>query len=113
MSTDAKPKWVTVVVAASMMGVSERQARRRLKRIDADLEGRLLKPLGTKTMPSGAQASKYLVCLPVLREAMDHEHDASADIVELRAELSEVKRKLESLRKAVKPLLVRRAPRDV
>ncbi len=110
---EPRSKWVTVAVAASMMGVSERQARRRLKRLDADLDGRLLKPLGTKTMPRGTQASKYLVCLPVLREATDHEHDASADIVELRAELSEVKRKLESLRKAVKPLLVKRAPRDV
>lgn len=96
-----------------MMGLSERQARRRLKRIDDDLEGRLLKPIGTKTLPRGTQASKYLVCMPVLREAMGHEHDASADIVELRTELSEVKRKLEALRKAVRPLLVKRTPRDL
>jgi hypothetical protein len=112
VSDAQKPKWVTVAVAAALMDLSERQARRRLKQLDADLDGRLLKAIGTKAMPSGNQPSKYLICLPVLRAAMDAETDDSAAIVELRAEVTLMRHKLEALRKAVRPLLAKRTPRQ-
>jgi len=106
-----KSKWVTVAVAASMMGIGKRGALKRLRKLDADLDGRLLKAIGTQAKPtgSGSQATKYLVCLPVLREAMDPAtEDHSRELAELRAELSVVHGKLEALRKAVKPLLSKR-----
>jgi hypothetical protein len=104
-----KPKWVTVAVAAKLMGLGKRGALKRLVKLDAELEGRLLKSIGVKAMPKGAQASKYLVCLPVLREAMEPElEDHSRALAEVRAELSLVSQKLEALRKAVKPLLDKR-----
>ena len=76
------------------MGLGKRGALKRLKKLDADLEGRLLKPLGTQARPSGngSQATKYLVCLPALREALDPAtEDHSRELAELRAEVSEVK----------------------
>jgi hypothetical protein len=92
------------------MGIGKRGALKRLKKLDADLDGRLLKAIGSQAKPTGgSQATKYLVCLPVLREAMDPAtEDHSRELAELRAELSVVSRKLEALRKAVKPLLARR-----
>lgn len=105
--------WVTVAVAAGLMGIGKRGALKRLRKLDADLDGRLLKAIGTKATPArtGTQASKYLVCLPVLREAMDPEtEDKSRELAELRAELTLVREKLEALRKAVRPLLGKRSP---
>lgn len=105
---------MTVAVAASMMGLGVRGARKRLKRLDDELHGRLLRPIGTKVMPRGPQASKYLVCLPVLREALDPElEDHARELAELRAELSLVSEKLEALRRAVRPLLAQAKPSRV
>jgi hypothetical protein len=109
-----KPTWVTVAVAASLMGLGKRGALKRLVRLDRQLEGRLLRAIGTKAMPKGAQASKYLVCLPVLREAMDPDlEDHSRALAEVRAELTLMHQKLEALRKAVRPLLPKATPEKV
>jgi hypothetical protein len=101
----SEPTWVTVAVAATMMGVGKRAALIRLRKLDADLDGRLLKPIGTKAMPKGPQASKFLVCLPLLRARDPEAEEQSREIAQLRVELSEVLAKVESLRRAVKPLL--------
>lgn len=103
-----KPRWATVAVAAGLMKIGKRGALKRLRKLDAELDGRLLKAIGAKAMPKGTQASKYLVCLPVLREAMEPEtEDRERELAELRAELSLVREKVEALRRAVKPLLAK------
>src|SRR5690349_8882555 len=116
MPSERPSKWVTVAVAASLMKLGKRGALKRLRKLDSDLDGRLLKAIGTKSTPArtGTQASKYLVCLPVLREAMDPEtEDKSRELAELRAELTLVRQKLETLRKAVRPLIGRLKPSGV
>jgi len=110
---DATATWVSVAVAAQMMGVGKRAALIRLRKLDADLDGRLLKPIGTKAMPRGTQASKFLVCLPLLRARDPEAEEQSREIAQLRVELSEVRSKLESLRKAVRPLLGKLKPSGV
>ena len=104
---------MTVAVAASMMGVGKRAALIRLRKLDAALDGRLLRPLGTKAMPGGAQASKFLVCLPLLRGLDPDVEDKTREIAQLKADLSEVRQKLEALRKAVRPLLAKTKPSRV
>jgi hypothetical protein len=108
--SDVQSKCVTVAVAASMMGLGKRGALKRLRKLDADLDGRLLRAIGTKATPTrtGTQASKYLVCLPVLREAMEPAtEDHSRELAGLRAEVASLRQKVEALRKAVKPLLAK------
>lgn len=83
-----------------MMGVCKRQALRRLARRDAELDGRLLRRLGDKRMPRGVQASKYLVSVTVLREAMRPD-DAARDVERLRLEVSALWLQLGSLRRAL------------
>lgn len=104
------PKWVTVAYAATLMKIGKRGALKRLRQLDADLDGHLLRATRLQTTPSGTgkQATKYLVCLPVLRAALDPEIDQSRELAELRAELTLVRQKLEALRKAVRPLLAKR-----
>jgi hypothetical protein len=109
----SEPTWVTVAVAAQMMGIGKRAALTRLRKLDADLGGRLLKPIGTKAMPKGTQASKYLVCLPLLRARDPEAEEQSREIAQLKAELSELHRKLEALRKAIRPLLGKVKPSRV
>lgn len=95
-----------------MMGLGKRGARKRLVKLNADLEGRLLKAIGIKITPKGfEQATKYLVSLDVLRQEMTpNSEDHSAELAEVRAELTLMGEKLEALRKAVKPLLTKRRP---
>jgi hypothetical protein len=110
MSVYQRP-WVSVAVAAGLMKLGKRGALKRLRKLDADLDGRLLKAIGMKATPNrtGTQASKYLVCLPVLREAMEPQtEDHGRELAEVRAEVASLRMKFEALRKAVKPLLAKR-----
>lgn len=101
-------EWVSVSVAASLMGVCKRQALRRLRRLDLELGGRLLRPMGSKRMPGGVQASKYLVSTTVLREALEGAPiDVERDFVRLRLEQLLICEKLEALRRVVRPLMRR------
>jgi hypothetical protein len=97
-------EWITVANAASMMGVCKRQALRLLARRDVELEGRLMRRVGDKRMPRGVQASKYLVSVTVLREAMRAD-GAERDIESLRLEVAMLRQQLAAIRRAVRPLL--------
>ncbi len=97
-------EWISVANAASLMGVCKRQALRLLARRDAELDGRLLRRVGDKRMPSGIQASKYLVSVSTLREAMRAD-GAERDIESLRLEVVMLRQQLAALRRAVRPLL--------
>jgi len=100
--------WVSVAVAAALMGVCKRQALRRLRRLDVELYGRLLRSIGSKRMPRGRQASKYLVCIAVLREALaGPPSDVQRDFERLRLEQLLIAEKLEALCRRVRPLLRR------
>jgi hypothetical protein len=46
-SSRADPKWVTVAVAAAHMGLRVRGAQKRLRKLDAELDGRLLNGVAT------------------------------------------------------------------
>lgn len=96
--------WITVAHAASLMGVCKRQALRRLVRRDAELDGRLLRRLGDKRMPSGLQASKYLVSVVMLRESMRPEL-VERDVESLRLEVAMLRQKLSALCRDVRPFL--------
>ena len=103
--------WVTVAVAASLMGLCKRQALRRLRRIDAELGGRLLRSIGAKRMPRGAQASKLLVNTAALRDALHPPANSlERDFERLRLEQVLTAQKLEALCRRVRPLL--RRPSD-
>lgn len=92
------------------MGVCKRQALRRLTRKNAEVGGRLLKPLGDKRMPRGVQASKYLVSTTVLREALRTEPgDVERDIQALRLDQVLISERVEALRRFVRPLARRLA----
>jgi hypothetical protein len=101
---DREREWISVACAASMMGVCHRQALRLLTRRNAELEGRLLRRVGEKRMPGGVQASKYLVSLTVMREAMRAD-GAERDIESLRLEVAMLRSKLAAICRAVRPLL--------
>ena len=104
----ASTEWVSVAVAAQLMGVCKRQAQRRLRRLDRELGGRLLRSIGRKRMPGGGQASKYLVCTRVLLDALRAgPEDAKRDFERLRLEQVLIAEKLEALRRLVRPLLRR------
>lgn len=108
-----KRHWITVAVAGELLGLGKRGALKRLRKLDADLGGRLLRSIGTKAMPKGVQPSKFLVCLPVLREALDPEvEDQARELSELRVELRLLREKVEALRRAVRHLLPRRQPKS-
>lgn len=97
-------EWITVAAAAPMMGVCKRHALRLLVRRDAELDGRLLRRIGVKHMPSGDQASKYLVSLTLLRESMRPD-DAARDIERLKLEVVLLGQQLATLRRDVRRLL--------
>jgi hypothetical protein len=101
-------EWVSVATAAQLMGVCKRQALRRLRQLDRELGGRLLRSLGRKHMPDGVQASKYLVCTRVLLEALrTAPHDVERDIQTLRLEQALIAQRVEVLRRLVRPLVRR------
>ena len=101
-------EWVSVATAAQLMGVCKRQALRRLRRLDRELGGTLLRSIGRKRMPGGSQASKYVVSTPVLLDALRAgPEDAKRDFVRLRLEQLLIVEKLEALRRVVRPLLRR------
>lgn len=110
---EREPIWISVAVAAQMMGLCERQARRRLKALDAESDGTLLRPIGVKRMPkTGRHAVKFLVCLPVLRAAVAEQAGGPiTDILLMRQEIDELRREVDYLRSAVKPFLARIAPK--
>lgn len=96
-------EWISVAHAASLMGVCKRQALRLLARRDAELEGRLMRRVGDKRMPGGIQASKYLVSVTLLREAMRHDC-AERDLEGLRLEMVMLRKQLAAIRRAVRTL---------
>jgi hypothetical protein len=96
--------WITVAHAAALLGVSKRQALRRLVRRDAELGGRLLRRLGDKRMPRGVQASKYLVSVAMLSESMRPDL-AERDFVSLRLEVAMLRQQLAALCRDVRPIL--------
>jgi hypothetical protein len=104
-------EWISVANAAALMGVCKRQALRVLARRNVELEGRLLRRLGDKRMPSGVQASKYLVSVAVLREAMRPD-DAVRDIERLGLEIMLLRQQLEVIRRVVRSLLRPRSHAD-
>jgi hypothetical protein len=97
-------EWISVADAAALMGVCKRQALRLLARRDAELDGRLMQRVGDKRMPSGIQASKYLVSVTILRESM-RANCAERDIESLRLEVVMLRQQLAALRRAVRRLL--------
>ena len=106
MQTD----WVSVAVAASLMGLCKRQALRRLRRLDGELGGRLLRSIGDKRMPGGIQASKWLVNTAALREALQPSaSDLQRDFERLRLEQALTAQRLEALVTRLRPLLRRQA----
>lgn len=100
--------WVSVAVAAALMGLCKRQALRRLRRLDGELGGRLLRAIGDKRMPRGRQASKFLVCTAVLRDALQASPgDVQRDFERLRLEQVLIAEKLDALCRRLRPLLRR------
>lgn len=93
-------EWITVADAASLMSLSKRQAARRLAVLDAELAGRLLRPIGRKVMPGGEQPSKVLVSVTILREAMRSDH-AERDIQAMRLEIVTIQHQLAAIRRAL------------
>lgn len=103
-------EWVSVAVAASLMGLCKRQALRRLRRLDGELGGRLLRAIGDKRMPRGIQASKWLVNTAALREALaPTASTVERDIERLRLEQAITAQRLEALLRRLRPLLRREA----
>lgn len=101
-------EWVSVAVAASLMGLCKRQALRRLRRLDGELGGRLLRSIGDKRMPRGIQASKWLVNTAALREALEpHAGELQRDFERLRLEQALTAQRLEALCRRLRPLLRR------
>jgi hypothetical protein len=101
-------EWVSVAVAASLMGLCKRQALRRLRRLDGELGGRLLRSIGDKRMPRGQQASKLLVNTSALREALEpRASDVERDIERLRLEQVLTAQRLDALCRRLRPLLRR------
>jgi hypothetical protein len=101
-------EWVSVAVAASLMGLCKRQALRRLRRLDVELGGRLLRSIGDKRMPSGRQASKFLVNTAALREALQPSAtDLQRDFERLRLEQALTAQRLEALLRRLRPMLRR------
>lgn len=101
-------EWVSVAVAASLMGLCKRQALRRLRRLDGELGGRLLRSIGRKRMPCGIQASKWLVNTAALREALQPSAtDLERDFERLRLEQALTAQRLEALVRRLRPLLRR------
>jgi hypothetical protein len=88
------------------MGVSPRQARRLLARRNVEVEGRLLRSIGNKTMPGGrVQSSKWLVSMAVFRESMRPDDGADRDIEKLRLEVLLIGQQLAAMRRAMRPIL--------
>lgn len=101
-------EWVSVAVAAALMGLCKRQALRRLRRLDVEQGGRLLRSIGDKRMPRGLQASKLLVNTAALREALEPSAAAlERDIERLRLEQLLTAQRLDALCRRVRPLLRR------
>ena len=104
-------EWVSVAVAAALMGLCKRQALRRLRRLDAEQGGRLLRAIGDKRMPGGLQASKFLVNTAALRDALQPSAtDLQRDFVRLRLEQVLTAQKLDALCRRLRPALRRQAP---
>jgi hypothetical protein len=90
------------------MGLCKRQALRRLRRLDVELDGRLLRSIGDKRMPGGIQASKWLVNTAALREALTPTAtDVQRDIERLRLEQALTAQRLEALLRRLRPVLRR------
>lgn len=90
------------------MGLCKRHALRRLRRLDAELGGRLLRALGDKRMPGRLQASKFLVNTRALRDALDAPaDDLKRDFERLRLEQLLTAQKLDALCRRLRPLLRR------
>jgi hypothetical protein len=102
--------WVSIAVAASLMGLCKRQALRRLRRLDGELGGRLLRSIGDKRMPAGLQASKLLVNTAALRAALQPmATDLERDFERLRLEQLLTAQRLDALCRRLRPLLRRGA----
>lgn len=101
-------EWVSVAVAAALMGLCKRQALRRLRRLDGELGGRLLRSIGDKRMPRGLQASKLLVNTAALRAALEPSAtELERDIERLRLEQLLTAQRLDALCRRLRPMLRR------
>lgn len=90
------------------MGLCKRQALRRLRRLDGELGGRLLRSIGDKRMPSGIQASKLLVNTAALRAALEPAaSELQRDFERLRLEQTLTAQRLDALCRRLRPLLRR------
>lgn len=90
------------------MGLCKRQALRRLRRLDAEAGGRLLRSIGNKRMPGGLQASKLLVNTAALRAALQPAAtDLERDFERLRLEQLLTAQRLDALCRRLRPLLRR------
>lgn len=90
------------------MGVCKRQGLRRLRRLDGELGGTLLRAIGDKRMPRGIQASKWLVNTAALRAALEPSAtDLERDIERLRLEQALTAERLAALVRRLRPLLRR------
>jgi hypothetical protein len=104
-------EWVSVSVAAALMGICKRQALRRLRRLDAEHGGRVLRSIGSKRMPAGLQSSKLLVNTAALREALQPAAtDLQRDFERLRLEQLLTAQKLDALCRRLRPVLRRERP---
>ena len=73
--------------------------------MNAAAGGRLLRSIGTKRMPGGLQASKYLVSTEVFLQSMrPQQSDTERDVEYLRVELMLTKQKVEALRARLREL---------
>lgn len=89
------------------MGLCKRQALRRLRRLDAQHGGRLLRAIGDKRMPGGLQASKYLVNTAALRDVLDAPNELQRDFERLRLEQLLLSEKVAALCRRLGPILRR------
>jgi hypothetical protein len=104
-------EWVSVAVAAALMGICKRQALRRLRRLDAEQGGRVLRSIGSKRMPAGLQSSKLLVNTSALRDALQPSaSDLQRDFERLRLEQLLTAQKLDALCRRLRPVLRRETP---
>jgi hypothetical protein len=63
------PRWITIAEAAELMNLGKRGAHKRRVSLNQELDGRLLRVVGKRTMGARVQPGKYLVSLDVLRQS--------------------------------------------
>jgi hypothetical protein len=97
------PRWITIAEAAGLMHLGKRGAHKRLVALNQELDGRLLRVIGTRTMGSRVQPGKYLVSLDVLRQStLEPDRETLArELEEQKITLIKANQKVEALRRTV------------